>query len=139
MSKDAKRFRFAPGFGKYRITTMDLRLTNAFPNEPNPEWVSQELAVGEKDITRVFGGFKEELLRKGQVVSGPVGFTPEKFDRVKVYFNLKDSGSLYIVAETEIVANLYVLKGLKFRRRAYNQAANPHCSDSPLHRTSRLV
>ena len=99
--------RYAQGYAKYSVTTMSLRQTEGFPDEPNPEWPKKDLMASEKDITRIFEDLKDRILKSEQrVVIGPVGFSPEDFD-VKVYFDPGNLKSLFIVAETEEAANRF--------------------------------
>lgn len=92
-----------PGSAKYCVAVMPLRDIGDFPDNPNPEWPRREIFANEGDITRIFVEFENET---GFRV-GPVSFSPKGVEGVKVYFNRGDLSSLFIVAESEEIANMY--------------------------------
>lgn len=106
----------APKFAKYSVSIMSLRHTLDFPNEPNPEWHKTTVLVKEKDITRLFGEFKIVVGND----PGPKSLEPMGWEgKARVYFNPKDKNSLFLVAESRLIADDYAEEnGL---RRPFNE------------------
>lgn len=90
-------------FAKYSVALMPLGHTEGFSSVPSSEWSKTEVIANEKDITTLFDEFQQEI----GPVAGPTRFTPKNFDGIRVYFDPKDKKSLFIVAETAEIADMY--------------------------------
>ncbi len=116
-----------PESAKYFVTVMPLTDTEGFPEVPDLKWHRVELFAYKKDITRIFDGFQNEAGFR----IGKTSFTPKGFQKVKVYFDTRDTDSLFIVAESKDLANEYVQK-LGLRKPYSAQRARPENYSFPV-------
>jgi len=100
-----------PRYLKYSVAIMPLEDTQGFPDSPNPEWPKKDTLVLEEEITKVFEKFHTKI---GFTI-GPTSFFPGGVDGVKIYFNASKKNSLFIVAESEEIADSYA-ESLRLRK-----------------------
>ena len=107
---------------------MPLRDTDGFSEKPDIKWPRRDILVFERDITRIFKGFQD-----GEIgfCGGPTCFNPRSCEGVKVYVNFSDITSLFIVAESEEIANKYICECLGIKERPYNVSKRRDFSSYP--------
>ena len=114
--QDCKVLVNLPGYLKYSVAIMPLVDTQRFQEAPNERWLKRDTLVPEKDITRVF----DEIMDNNTgFIPGPISFVPTGFEGVKVYFDASRKDSLFIVAESEEIADDYA-ENIRLSRKPYN-------------------